>query len=79
MIKYFGSITDKSLGECVRPQTYCRLMFGLCFFHSVVTERIKYGPLGWNVRYEFNVDDLDASIMMLRNFLNIESEEIPWE
>lgn len=55
-----------------------KLLFGLSFFHAVIQERRKYGPLGWNIKYEFNDSDLKTSITMLEGFLR-DNEDIPWE
>jgi len=54
------------------------MVFGVAFFHAIVQERRKFGPLGWNVVYQFNDSDLDTSFTMLKIFLD-EQEEIPWE
>lgn len=59
-------------------EAWRKLLFGLAFFHAVIQERRKYGPLGWNIKYEFNDSDLKTSISMLEVFLR-ENEDIPWE
>jgi dynein heavy chain len=49
-----------------------------CFCCCLLQERRKFGPLGWNICYEFNASDLECSSSTLRMFLG-EAEVIPWE
>jgi dynein heavy chain len=55
-----------------------KLVFGLCFFHAVVQERRKFGPLGFNIRYEINDSDLETSVTVLKMLLS-EQPDLPFD
>jgi dynein heavy chain len=53
-------------------------VWGLTYFHAIIQERRKFGPLGWNIRYEFNDSDLETSTKVVKMLLD-EQTGIPWD
>ena len=64
------------------PDKWKALVFTLCFMHSVIQERRKFGPIGFSIPYEFNDSDLEASLTYLDRYnTNIQSlgVQMNWE
>jgi dynein heavy chain len=66
----YGNLSQEYLEDCLKPEIWRKLLFALAFFHAIVQERRKFGPLGWNIRYEFNDSDLETTNTMLKLFLD---------
>lgn len=53
-----------------KDKHFQRLIYSLCFFDAVLHERQHYGPVGWNVCYNFNECDLHLSLHQLQRYMN---------
>ena len=72
-------LSDSDFFEtCTKDDSWRKMVFGLAFFHSSLQERRKFGPIGFNIPYEFNENDLRISIRQLKMFLD-EYPEVPYE
>ncbi|XP_074657783.1 dynein axonemal heavy chain 2-like [Tubulanus polymorphus] len=78
MKRLYHLITDQQFVRCGKPEKYRKLLFCLCFFHSVLLERRKFLMLGWNIPYDFNDSDFEVSENLLSIYLD-EYDETPWD
>ena len=78
LLRQYGNIKDQDLENCSKPELFKTFFFSMCFFHAIIQDRRKFGPIGWNVRYEFTNEDLIVSRKQLKNFLE-EYDEVPYK
>jgi len=71
-----GVMVDQDRLERVETAQWRQLLFALCFLHSIVQERRKFGPLGWCIPYEYNNGDLQSCMLFLEKHLY--NGEISW-
>ncbi|NXD64149.1 DYH1 protein, partial [Eolophus roseicapillus] len=78
LLKSYISFNDDFLNSCPKVAEFKSLLLSLCFFHGNMLERRKFGPLGFNIPYEFTDGDLRICISQLQMFLR-EYADIPFK
>ncbi|GLD91835.1 hypothetical protein PINS_up000368 [Pythium insidiosum] len=78
LLRLYNTITPDKFARCRQVKKYKRLLFCLCWFHSLLLERRKFNNLGWNIPYDFNESDFAISEDVLAIYLD-EYEETPWD
>ncbi|KAJ3206517.1 Dynein heavy chain 2, axonemal [Entophlyctis luteolus] len=78
MSRLYNLFTEDTYHKTKKPDIYEKLLFSLCFFHSLLLERKKFLTLGWNVPCDFNNSDFEVCENILVVLLD-EYSDIPWD
>jgi dynein heavy chain len=82
MLRLYNLLDTNEFEGSVAPailSKYKKLLFSLCWFHSVLLERRKFKSLGLNVPYDFNDSDFQICKDILKLYLGQYTESTPWE
>lgn len=61
MKRLYQLVNESTFPRCAADFKYKKLLFSLCFFHSLLIERRKFLMLGWNIIYGFNDADFEVT------------------
>ncbi|CAF3748715.1 unnamed protein product [Rotaria sordida] len=62
------------------PHIRAKAYFRLAWLHALVTERLRYTPLGWSKHYEINESDLRFACDSIDQWINNEGQDnIAWD
>jgi len=74
----YENFTEEQVNRTGKPEIFKKLLFSLCFFHAIILDRRKFGPLGWNIPYAFAENDLAVCITQLTEFIDM-YDEVPYK
>ena len=76
--RIYNDFDENDYNDMSNPNITKPLLFCLSIFHTITLERKKYGPMGWNIPYEWMISDFLTSKQMLEQYVE-SSEEVPFD
>jgi dynein heavy chain len=78
LIRGWANFSQERFDSSSRRVDFQSCLFSLCWFHSIVLGRRRFGQQGWSRAYSFNTGDLTICANVLQAYLESNSI-VPWD
>lgn len=74
----WANFSHERIEGCTKKTEFKACLFSLCWFHSIVLGRRRFGQQGWSRKYSFNTGDLTICANVLQAYLEA-NPVVPWD
>ena len=74
----WANFSDSRIEGCTKKTEFKACLFSLCWFHSIVLGRRRFGQQGWSRKYSFNTGDLTICANVLQTYIEV-NPVVPWD
>jgi len=74
----WAAFSQEKIDASTKPLEFKGCLFAVCWFHSIVCGRRRFGQQGWSRKYAFNMGDLTICADVLQDYLD-NNTEVPWD
>ena len=74
----WANFSQERIESSPKPVEFKACLYTVCFFHSLILGRRKFGQQGWSRKYSFNTGDLNICADVCFSYI-ANNEKIPWD
>ncbi len=78
LLRAWDNFDQAKIDSCSKPVELKGCLFSLCWFHSIILGRRRFGQQGWSRKYSFNTGDLTICANVLVSYLD-DNPVVPWD
>jgi dynein heavy chain len=78
ILRSWANFTHDRIEGCSKKKDFKACLYALCWFHSIVLGRRRFGQQGWSRKYSFNTGDLTICANVLEAYLEA-NPVVPWQ
>lgn len=78
LLRAWANFDQSKIDACSKPTELKGCLVSLCWFHSIILGRRRFGQQGWSRKYSFNTGDLTICANVLVSYLD-DNPTVPWD